>query len=76
MTATFPAVFLYQVLGAPIVITILSIAWLIGKATESAASPMAQSWMSDFMIVALASSAFLVMVGASMFGFVEGWRIG
>jgi hypothetical protein len=76
MTATFPAVFLYQALAAPIIGAILSAMWLVGKTAGLDSSGMTQSSIVILVSIALALSAFLLMVGTSLFGFVEGWRIG
>jgi hypothetical protein len=70
MAATFPGVFLFQLVAAPFAFGIILIAWLFGLALVPIQTVVAL--LSFSAVVA----AFLVMLAMSLAGFYEGWRVG
>ena len=76
MAGTFPGVFLFQFIAAPVVILILLGTRLLWKTLEPGASTTTEN---PFVIAVSIASIFLVlaiMLGMSIAGFCEGWRIG
>jgi hypothetical protein len=76
MAGTFPAVLLYQMLAAPIVLAILFTVWLFWKVVEPGPSTVATSGVVIVVSFVGAISAFTVVLAMSLVGFYEGWRIG
>lgn len=63
MVGTFPCVFIYQVVVAPVVGAILLAAWALGKISEPGS-------------ITMALLSFGAMFCMPLAGFYEGWRIG
>jgi hypothetical protein len=76
MAGTFPGVFLFQLLAAPVVITILLGMHVFWKTLEPGLSTKTEN---PLVIVGSIIGMYLVlgiMAGMSLAGFCEGWRIG
>jgi len=76
MAGTFPGVFLFQLLAAPVVILILVAMHVLWKAAEPGASAATDN---PVVIAGSIVGAFLasgIVLGVSVAGFCEGWRIG
>lgn len=76
MAGTFPFVFVYQVVAAPFVASILLIIWAFWKMMEPGASEMTDSPLIIAVSLGGAFLSFGVMLAMSLAGFFEGWRTG
>jgi hypothetical protein len=76
MAGTFPVVFLYQAVAAPIALVILSAVALFRKVVEPGGSAQTTSPVVIGVTLTGAFAAFAVVLGMSLLGFHEGWRIG
>jgi hypothetical protein len=76
MAGTFPFVFAYQILAAPIVAVVLLATWAFWKSLEPAASTTTEN---PLVIVASIGGMLLslgMMLAMSLAGFYKGWRTG
>jgi hypothetical protein len=76
MAGTFPGVFLFQLLAAPVVIVILLAMHVLWKAGEPGASAATDHPVVIAGSIVGAFLAFGIVLGASVAGFCEGWRVG
>jgi hypothetical protein len=76
MVGTFPGVFFFQLLAAPVAFGVLVIAWLAWRLIE----PGNSSNSENPIVVATSIAAILICLvvfgGMSLLGFCEGWRAG
>lgn len=76
MAMTFPLVFVYQVVVAPLVAGLLLVAWALWKILEPGTSTTTQNPLVIGISIAMAFLSFGAMLIASLAGFYEGWRAG
>jgi hypothetical protein len=76
MLATFPFVFVYQVIAAPVVAGVLLIAWAFWKILEPGSSTMTENPLVVVISLGTAFLAISMMLGMSLAGFYEGWCTG
>src|SRR5690242_12936726 len=76
MAGTFPFVFAYQILAAPLVAVVLLAAWIFWKAVEPGASTTTDNPLVILFSILAAVSSFSAILVMSMAGFYEGWRTG
>ena len=76
MAATFPSVLLFQLAAAPVVGGVLLAVHLLWKALEPGTSTTTSHPVVIIASMVAMVSAFAVMLGMSVLGFFEGWRIG
>jgi hypothetical protein len=73
---TFPFVFAYQIVAAPLVTGILLVAWAFWRILEPGASTTTHNPLVIAVSIAAAFLSFGVMLLMSIAGFYEGWRTG
>jgi hypothetical protein len=78
MAATFPAVFLFQAVAAPLIVAmVVGAAWLSGildpasKVTHVTTNGLVIAMISGMVLL-----AFVIMLTVSILGFLEGWLLG
>jgi hypothetical protein len=76
MAGTFPGVFLFQIIAAPVVIAVLIVVWLVGQALEPGPIHTTDNPVVIAMGVAAVLTIFAFVLGMSVAGFYEGWRTG
>lgn len=76
MAGTFPFVFAYQAIAAPVVAVLLFFAWAFGKILEPGTSTMTQNPLVIGVSVGAVLISFVAVAAASVGGFYEGWRAG
>ena len=76
MAATFPSVFAYQIIAAPFVAAFLSLGWVFWKVLDPGTSATAQNQLVTVVSFGIALASLCTMLGMSLAGFYEGWRIG
>jgi hypothetical protein len=72
MAATFPAVFVFQIVAAPLAVLIFGLGllglWWLGPGGDPA--------VGAGLMLAILAAEFLLIGGMSLLGFYEGWRAG
>jgi hypothetical protein len=76
MAATFPAVWLFQILAAPFVVAILLIAALVWRVLQPSLPTTTDNPIVIGTFVAAVLVDFVIVAGMSLLGFCEGWRAG
>ena len=76
MATTFPFVFTYQIIAAPVVAALLLVAFAIWKILEPGASTMTQNPIVIVVSISVAFLSFGTILTMSLVGFYEGWRTG
>jgi hypothetical protein len=76
MAATFPGVWIFQIVAAPFALGILLVAGTVWRMLEPS---LPQTTENPFVIgtfIAAVLLDFVLILGMSLAGFYEGWRIG
>jgi hypothetical protein len=76
MAGTFPFVFAYQIVVAPIVAVVLLLGWSFWKILEPGASTTTENPLVIVVSIGTLLLSFAAMILASLTGFYEGWRAG
>lgn len=76
MAGTFPGVFLFQIVAAPVVFVVLIAVWLVWHALEPGATNTTNSPVVIALSLAVAFAVLAFFFGMSLAGFYEGWRTG
>jgi hypothetical protein len=76
MGGTFPFVFVYQIIAAPFVAGLLFAVWAFAKILGPGASTTSNSPLVDVVFAGGAFLALSLVLGMSLAGFYEGWRVG
>jgi hypothetical protein len=76
MAATFPAVWLFQILAAPVVVAILLIAALVWRILQPGLPATTDNPVVIGTFIAAVLVDFVIVAGMSLVGFYEGWRAG
>ena len=76
MAATFPFVFAYQIVAAPLVAGLLVLAWAFWKILDPGASEKTQNPFVSVVSLGIAVTSLCLILGMSLAGFYEGWRTG
>jgi hypothetical protein len=78
MAATFPSVFLFQAVAAPLIAAmVVGVAWLSGILDPtSTVTHVTTNGLVIAMTIGTALLAFVTMLAASIIGFFEGWLLG
>src|SRR5262245_18316651 len=76
MAGTFPGVIAYQILAVPVVLMILVGIRFFWKLLESGDSTVTNNPIVIIVSIGGALIAFVIVLGASLAGFWEGWRAG
>lgn len=76
MVGTFPGVFFFQLIAAPVAVAVLLIAWLVWRLIEPGNSTTTENPIVIATSIAVILIDFLVVGGMSLLGFYEGWRAG
>jgi ABC-type phosphate transport system permease subunit len=74
IAATFPFVFAYQIMAAPVVLTILLGAFALWRLLEPVSTKKNPVVAGGFFIAIIGSA--IIMFVASLAGFADGWRTG
>ena len=76
MLGTFPGVFLFQLVAAPIAVAILVVGGLVGRLIEPGNSTTTEHPFVIGTSVAVILIDFTIVAGMSLLGCCEGWRAG
>jgi len=76
MAATFPGVWIFQIVAAPIALGILLLAWLVWRVLEPSLPETTENPFVIGMFIAAVFVDFVLILGMSLAGFYEGWRAG
>jgi hypothetical protein len=76
MAATFPGVWLFQIVVAPFALSILLIAWIVWRGLEPNLPETTENPVVIATFIAAVFIDFLLILGMSVLGFYEGWRTG
>jgi len=76
MVGTFPGVFFFQLVAAPVAFAVLLIAWLVWRLIEPGNSTTTENPIVIGTSIAVVLIDLLVIGGMSLLGFYEGWRAG
>jgi hypothetical protein len=76
MAGTFPGVFTYQIIAAPIVIALLLTMQSFWKKIEPGTATTTENPAVIIMAMVTALISFVIVAGMSLTGFWEGWRAG
>jgi hypothetical protein len=76
MAATFPFVFVYQIIAAPIVMCILLVCWGFWRILEPGGAAMTSNPFVIVVFIGGILSSGALILSMSLAGFYEGWRTG
>jgi hypothetical protein len=76
VAGSFPGVFVYQAAAAPIVALLLLVVRILWKLLEPGPSSMTKSPVVIVASIFTAFASITLVAAMSLFGFLEGWRIG
>jgi hypothetical protein len=76
MAGTFPAVIAYQIIAAPIILTLLLTSNFVCKIIEPRTESTTENPAVIFISIVALLLSFAIAAGMSLTGFCEGWRTG
>jgi len=76
MAGTFPFVFAFQTVAAPLVAVLLFVIWAFQKLVEPGASGTTENGLVIVVSIGAVLLSAGIVLGASLAGFYEGWRAG
>ena len=76
MVGTFPGVFFFQLVAAPVAFGVLLIAWLVWRLIEPGNSTTTENPIVIATSIAVILIDLVAVGGMSLLGFYEGWRAG
>jgi hypothetical protein len=77
MAATFPSVFLFQAVAAPLIAAVIvGLAWVSAISDPASTTHTTSNGLVIAMAIGTALLAFVTMLTVSIIGFFEGWLLG
>ena len=76
MVGTFPGVFIFQLVAAPVAFAVLLVVWLVGRLIDPGNSTTTENPIVIGTSIAVILADLLIVGGMSILGFYEGWRAG
>ena len=74
MAGTFPGVFFYQIIAAPIIFALLLMANFVSKIIEPGTATTTENPAVIFISICTLLISFAIAAGMSLTGYCEGWR--
>jgi len=74
MAGTFPGVFIFQLVAAPVAFAVLLVAWLVWRLIEPGNATTTENPIVIGTSIAVILIDLLIVGGMSLLGFYEGWR--